>query len=474
MRRASRAFALVLLPLVALVAVGCNSDDEAEAATPEPFVPVSRAVETEVGLLLVQRDVAPSLTRATGLDAETLEDLDGEVATDHPGALDRTGRWLAPFDPAAWPDQAVEVYDLASRDLAWSVDHLPYGHLEWHDSGLYLWGDGCAEPAQLGGGACDVDWTRGLWRLTSNGAEELVRFDFAPFLSTTMHSADGARAYVLAVETDLCCGIDPEGDAFLAVLDLEAGQVEARIELPGLLVGQPGHWLGSTDHLYGGYYWPGTALSPDGSEAYVVHAETDQVVVIDLEGLRVGATHSFEDSDSGVSRLGDWLLGQFALRAEAKASAQYIREIEITADGRYLLVGGSTVEEHPDDVPTDGFVESVGAGLAVIDLTTMAAVYRQDDAWSFELAPNGYSVLVWGRATPGLAVLDLRTFSVQELWPTQDVSLAFTAPNGRVGYVALGLSAVRTLVAFDLETGEVLAERRFSDGLWPAPLVTSR
>ncbi len=467
----ARVLALTLaLLLVVLVAAGCTSGNDAEATTPEPFVPVSRAVETEAGFLMVHRDIAPSLSRATPIDADTLEDLDGEIPIELPGALDPTGRWLAAFDPAAWPDQTVQVFALATWELAWAVEGVPSGQLSWRDDALHLWGDHC--HAQGDSGACDVAWTRGLWRIEEGGAVELVRFDFAPFLSTAMFSTDGAHAYVLGAETDICCGIDPEGDPFLAVLDLEAGKVEARIRLPGLLVGQPGDWLGSTDHLFGGYYWPGIALSHDGSIAYVVHAETDRVTVVDLDVRRVEATRSFEEDESGVSRIGGWLLDRFAHRAEAKASAQYIRAVEITADGRYLLVSGSTVEEGPDEVPTDGFVEPVGAGLTVLDLATMDVVYAEDDTWWFELSPNGYSVLTWGRVSPGLAVLDLRTFETRELWPTRDVSFAFVAPNGRIGYAALGLSGVRTLVAFDIDTGEVLSERRFSDEGWPAPLPT--
>src|SRR5690606_17439835 len=159
---------------------------------------------------------------------------------------------------------------------------------------------------------------------------------------------------------------------------------------------------------------------------------------------------------SAASRLGGWLLDRFAHTAEAKLSAQYLRSAEITLDGRYLLFGGITVEETPDEVPVDAFVDPVGAGVVVVDLTSMEIAYRDDTKRAFRLSPNGYSVLMWGTADrsmsgDALSVLDLRTIEALELWPTGGVSLASIAPNGRVGYAARGMSGVRTLVAFELE-----------------------
>ena len=376
MRRASRALALALLPLVALVAVGCTSgNDTVEAATPEPFVPVSTAVETEAGLLLVDWDsVAPALSSARLLDGRTLEDLGGAVPMQRSGPVDPSGRWIAVPDPArGWSQPAnVFVYDIETWELAWQVDDLPYGTLSWDAGGLLWWGDHC--PSPQGEGVCGEPWVRGVWRLTPEGAKELVRFDFAPYPAPGIGES-GDRAYVIGIETQFSSGIDPAGDAFLAVLDLRAGTVDAKIPLPNLLVGQPGHWLGSTDHLFGGVYRPAAVLSADETRMYIAHAEADRITVVDLDEQRVTETHSLQEGSSPVSRLGGWLLDLFTRTADAKMAAEYLRQAQLTPDGRYLLMSGSAVAEKPSEVATDEFVETAPRGLLVVDLTTMDVVH---------------------------------------------------------------------------------------------------
>ena len=402
----------------------------------------------------------------------------------HGGPIDPTGQWVAVFEPRGNSQpQNLWVYDLDTWELAWSLSGLPTGKLSWEEHGLYLWGDHCT--AQADRGACDVAWTRGLWRIDEGGAQELVRFDFAPFLSTAAFSADGTHAYVLGVETDICCGINPEGDAFLAVLDLAAGKVEERIELPGLLVGQPGHWLGSTDHLFNGLYSPGLAVSPDGSRAYVVHSEVERIEVIDVEEHRVSESHRLDEDDSAVSRLGGWLRDQFARTASAKTVASYLRNVALTPDGRYLLISGSTVEEKPEDVARDAWLDSTAAGLIVVDVLTMEVVYRDEVSRDFRLSPNGYSVLAWGpfhwgAPQVGLTILDLRTMEARHLFPGELVGEVFASPDGMLAYARFpDVRQVGRLVAVKLATGEVVAEhpleqRGDMDFDWPSGLEFSR
>lgn len=473
---------LAIAPLaIALVASGCE-DGPVEASSLPPFEPVSRAVETEAGVLVVRYDnIAASLSRAVRLDAETLEVLDGEVPMHQGGPLDPTGRWIAVMDPTQGglnQRSGVLVHDLDTWELAWTVSDLPRGTLQWHETGLYLWGDSCERMADRG--ACAVPWTRGIWRLGPAGAEELVRFDFSPLGEAPTVAADGATAYAVGVRSDTCCGIAPEGDAFLAVLDLETGVEEARVLLPGLLAGQPGHWLGSTEHR-GGRYVPGLAVSPDGSRAYVVHAETDSVTVIDLDAHEVIETHSLQEGASPTARLGGWLLGRFARTAEAKGAAEYLRKVQLTPDGRYLLISGTTTEERPEDVAPGTYVEPRPAGLLVVDALTMEVVYRDETSESFALSPNGYSVLAWGRITSlaprvGLTALDLRTLDASILFPDQRVGHVFVSPDGQSAYVRVPrLGQAGDLLRIDLETGEVLAEQTLEqrgemDWDWPAGL----
>jgi|GEM_PF-6031458 len=485
MRQTTRALALAVLPLVALVAIGCTSDDDAEAATPKPFVPVSRAVETEAGVLVVARDnIAASLSRAVRLDAGTLEVLDGEVPMHHGGPIDPTGQWVAVFGPRGNSQlQNLWVYDLDTWELAWSLSGLPPGELSWQESGLYHWGEHCEMPADRG--ACHWDWNRGLWRLAPQGAEQLVDFDFASFADSPVIGQDGSKAYVVGMETDYCCGIAPIGEAFLAILDLEAGEVTERVPLPDLLIGQPGHWLGSTEHLFKGQYRPGLAVSPDGSRAYVVHSEVERVDVIDLEEHRVSESHRLDEDDSAVSRLGGWIRDQFARTASGKTVASYLRNVALTPDGRYLLISGSTVDEKPEDVARDAWLDSTAAGLIVVDVLTMEVVYRDEVSRDFRLSPNGYSVLAWGpfhwgAPRVGLTILDLRTMDARHLFPGELVGEVLASPDGVLAYARFpDARQAGRLVAIDLATGEVVAEhpleqRGDMDFDWPSGLEFSR
>lgn len=315
-------------------------------------------------------------------------------------------------------------------------------------------------------GACQRAWQRGLARLDADGLHEVAAFDFAPFPTPGVLGSDGRRAYVLAMETDLCCGIG-NATPFLAVLDVEAGSVAARIKLPELRLGQPGDWLGSTDHLFGARYAPGLVVSPDGSTAYVVHAETDEVTTVDLETRTVVATHSFEEAGSAVSRLGAWLLDRVGRTAEAKGVAEYLRDVRLTPDGRYLIVSGTTTRETPEEVPPGGWVEPTAAGMFVVDLASMEVVYRDETTQGFTLSPNGYTLMAWGRQTSlakpvGLMVVDLRSMQSSVMFAAETAGPAFASPDGRVAYVRVReyVSAQSgRLVAFDLETGEVIAER---------------
>ncbi len=462
-RPRARVLPLLLVALVASAVLGCTSDGDTEA-TPEPFVPVSRAVETEAGVLVLAYDnIAAALSSAARLDAETLDVLSGEVPIHQGGPIDPTGQWIAAFEPRGnFQLQNVRVYDLETWELAWSVSGLPRGELSWQPGGLYLWGEHCEVRGDRG--ACPSGWDRGLWRLTPTGAEELVDFDFAPFVDSPAIARDGSSAYVVGLETDLCCGIaTTEGDPFLAILDLDAGTVEERIPLPGLRIGQPGDWLGSTDHL-GAQYLPGFAVSPDETIAYLVHAEVDEVAVIDLDLREVVARHSLAEDDSAVADLGGWLLDRFARSAEAKGVAEYLRNVQLTPDGRYLLVSGTTVEETPDEVAPGAWVDGTVAGLIAVDVTTMEVVYRDDTAGAFALSPNGYSVLTWGPShweadRVGLRILDLRTMKARHLFERDLVGPAHVSPDGRYGYARIPeVRQAGRLVAFDLETGEVVAE----------------
>ncbi|MCA9851522.1 MAG: hypothetical protein KC461_12875, partial [Dehalococcoidia bacterium] len=336
MRRPRLAFALVL-PALAFALSACFADKGDDAALP-PFTPVSRAVETDVGVLVGSWASTVATERGVArLDARTLEELPGRINIQS-ATLDPSGRYIAAIEPPGGVEKrkALLVYDLESWELAWTMGGLPSGQLQWEPSGLYLWGEACDQPADEG--TCRTSWVRGLWQVTPEGATELARFDFSILPRTATISPDGSRAYVVGLDTDVCCGINVEGAPFVATIDVETGAVDGTIPLPDLLAGQPGSWFGRTD--IGGGYWPAAFLSPDGSRMYIAHSERDEITTVDLADRQIVSSVSFEDGASPMARLAGWLGDRFARTAEAKSNAEYVRTLSITPDGRYLLVAG--------------------------------------------------------------------------------------------------------------------------------------
>lgn len=479
--RPPRAFALALLLAAVLPLSSCFADEGEDANLP-PFTPVSRAVETDVGLLVGAWPTTVGAERgATRLDSQTLEELAG-VAPLRDATMDPTGRWVAALDPRPSTNGITDVlvYDLETWELAWRADDLPAGELQWDESGLYLWADACPDP--LPEGACAEPWIRGVWRLDEAGVEELARFDFTPFVRTRNIGPDGTRAYVIGAETQVCCGIAIAGDPFVAAINLETGAVDPRVTLPGLRLGQPGDWLGRTDLPFGGSYWPAAVLSSDGGRMYVVHAERDEVTSVDLHKGQVVATYLFADPDSVASRLGAWLVERFARTAEAKMSAEYIRRVGISPDGRYLFVSGSEPTEGPEELEVGEPLPLGPSGLEVIDLETMDVVYRDARTWGFTLAPDGYSLLTWGYPSyaaglpTGLRVVDLRTMEPRQLFDRLLVTAVLASPAGGVAFAEIaGLQPGKVRVlAFDIATGEVTAERALDEYEWLIDLSLGR
>jgi len=141
--------------------------------------------------------------------------------------------------------------------------------------------------------------------------------------------------------------------------------------------------------------------------------------------------------------------------------------VALSPDGRYLIVSGTTTLETPEDVPPGGWVEPTAGGMFLVDLATMEVVYRDETTQDFTLSPNGYSLMAWGRQTSrpppvGLTLIDLRSLAVTTMFAGEHAGPAFASPDGTLGYVRVREYFARQsgrLVAFDLETGDALAER---------------
>ena len=284
------------------------------------------------------------------------------------------------------------------------------------------------------GGYCGAEWQCELWEIdVSTGmTRRLVALDFSVQEVRIAATDDGrqGRAYALAFRNDACCDIDPEGDPFIAAIDLDTGEVLAEIVLPGILIGQPGHWLGD-ERVYA-WYQSGFALGPDGFSLYVVDSVEDKVTVIDLESLQIERTVALKEKQSALGRAGSWLLDRVVSTAEAKGGPVYRRQVEVTPDGRYLLISGTTVEKVEDKNIFRTFVQRP-AGLTIVETKSMSIVWREATIGRFQVTPNGRWLLGIGSywdddladedgfgvlVAFGLKLIDLESLEVaSHFWP---------------------------------------------------------
>jgi hypothetical protein len=391
------------------------------------------------------------------------------------------------FDLERW--QAVGVIRVESgvQPVAWSAD----------GKHIYAARNHCAEPADRG--ACPGGWLRELWALDvpAKTARRVAEVDFE---SARWHFA-GNRAVTLAVRTDVCCGIDPEGDPFVTVIDLDSGEVAGEIKMPGLRMGQPGHWLGDTSEYAS--YWPGTALSPDGSSFYVMDSVDHVVTVVDVEEMRIASTHDLKEPRSHFTKALDWMESLFVSTAEAKGGPSYYRQVEITPDGRFLVSSGrvSLPDQDPDH---QADYKTRPAGLLVIDVSTMRVVYREETSSSFVMSPDGRWLLATGSYWDedladdmgfggdvyfGLRIIDLRAMEeTAHLWVEEDARPAAVSPDSRFAYViADGPGILESRVAgtgcavacwrvslVDLASGAVIAERPLDMDFSVVPVAPGR
>jgi YVTN family beta-propeller protein len=343
----------------------------------------------------------------------------------------------------------VSVVDLEDWQIVRTIETVPgVGAGIWSADSehMYVWREHCGQPADRG--YCSEQWQRGLWEIdaAAGTAREVVAYDFSVIGQQV--SASRERAYALAIRTDVCCGIDPEGDAFVAVIDIAAGEVIAELPMPGMFIGQPGHWLGDTTKLAS--YHPAISLSPDGSHLYVVDPVEDSVQIIDTMSLAVAGAIDFREKDSKLSRFEDWLASQLVGAAEAKGNPSYSRMAAITPDGRYLLISGTRAYEEPAKGRDFEWTDRP-SGLVVINLATREAVLREANVGWFRVSPDGRWVLATGQyhdealvdedgfgglVAFGLKVVDLQSLDVvAHGWEGGEVNIAAISPDSKYGYV---------------------------------------
>ncbi len=382
---------------------------------------------------------------------------------------------------------AVTIFDLSAWKPVATIYAVPALSLRgWSTDGARVFGfsNYCSR-----GGYCGEEWVRELWEIDviSETAHRLVAFDFSVDEVRIAAPRDGnpGRAYVLAFRNDACCDIDPAGDPFIAAIDLDTGEVLAEIVLPGMLIGQPGHWLGD-ERVYA-YYQPGLALVPDDARLYVVDSIADEVTIVDLNKLQIERTVELREKRSALGRAGSWLWAQVVSTAEAKGGPVFNRQVEVTPDGGYLLIAGTTVEK----LANENIYRTFGqrpAGLMVVDTESMSIVWREPTIGRFQVTPDGRWLLgtgsYWedelddedgfgGLVAFGLKLIDLESLEVaSHFWPELEVRLGAVTPDSKFAFVTTegpGMEEWRRsgvncevdclqLSVIDLQSGEIVGE----------------
>lgn len=182
--------------------------------------------------------------------------------------------------------------------------------------------------------------------------------------------------------------------------DLQTGEEVARISLTD--VQAESWWPERVEQVpVNRVMAPAVALSPDGAQIAVVHAEADRVTILDARTLTVERTLKLKESRSLTDRARGVLgwLGLVPQAAEAKLLTGRVLSAVYAPDGRSLYLAGreGRVGETTDSV------EEWGLGLRRIDLTNgeiVAKALGNDQVDDVVPTPDGNALYVSGPTVP--------------------------------------------------------------------------
>jgi DNA-binding beta-propeller fold protein YncE len=142
--------------------------------------------------------------------------------------------------------------------------------------------------------------------------------------------------------------------------------------------------------------YPDVAISPDGDRAYVAHADSELVTVIDL-GAGTLETVTPTRSQTLLGRLGSWLGAVFVSEASAKGGAYFRRQVELSPDGRWLYVTGTEAQICTND-QYNPCVENAPSGLRVIDTESMEVIAEHEGIGEIAFTADMRRLLGWAWA----------------------------------------------------------------------------
>lgn len=462
---------LILTATLILSAAACGSDGG--AGTTNAPTPVG-------GGTLILDWAAQVLSP---VDSETLEPLSdftplpmGHWASNY---VSPNGRLLAAIiGPTQAPQASLHVFNLEDWDEMFVLEE-PEGELStvaWSPDGSRLF---------LAAGLPSWNGGRTLWTvdLADQSSRRLADLDY--WIDRIAVSPDGRTLYLFAFQLSDPQTFEVSGDPFLVALDSNTGTEQARIDLPGIVMGQRKE-AGRDGEIYATYF-PGRASSPDGSRYYIAHAEDDEITVVDLEEMKLEKVAVPERPRSLFDKVLDTLFG--VGRAEAKGGPSNSKQLVVSPDGERLFVTGGRDHEIAEDSP--GY-EPVG--LKVLEADTLDIVAEHEGVGGIQLSPDGSLLFAtgwshqWTRTGPneltpdrylgsGLKVIDADTGAlVSEFEPERIFESLVPASNGEVVYLITqqpeyrGLAwkqtgcpvPCQTVTVYDIHSGIAIAERVFT------------
>ncbi|MPZ97842.1 MAG: hypothetical protein GEU80_00670 [Dehalococcoidia bacterium] len=461
--------AAALLLWLALNALATASDPSPAVADPilldgaPPLALASPTVPPREGTpeVVLMRAVSTRVGGGDGTTVPSVQLTDRVMQPVDPVSLEPLAGW-PPLDVSAASEPTVSPDRQFAALIDWDANSLGIVDLEvwsgprWVEVPDQFWPRGwspdssallsaataCTQP--LAEGRCGEEWRHEVWSVDPEAASASMVAELDAWPDELL-VRDASTAVLLMHRGDVCCGIEVQGEPFVAILDLGSGTVVAEIPLPDLVVGQR---IEEREHgTFGTIRRVALALHPDGRRLYIAHADEDRVAVVDLEAEEV-ETFDLARERSLFSRLGGWLLGGFVSTAEAKGGLNFRKQMAVSADGSRLYIAG--IEDHTcPDHEYFGCRSGVPLGLQVVDTASMQVVHEEPGIGRFEVAPGGRWLLGSGRYYEevegedqmalhafGLKVLDLQTNEVvRHLWPGEPIVRVTLAPDGRHAYV---------------------------------------
>lgn len=186
-------------------------------------------------------------------------------------------------------------------------------------------------------------------------------------------SPDGGTIY--ALRRPCCTAAESALAPYLIALDADSGREVARVELLGQYV--------SALPLHDGNA-PAIALSPDGSQIYVVGADADVLTLVTTVPLKVAGSVEF-GAESNSSASGEVANASPTALSPVGTTVDRIKTAEVSPDGRLLYITGIQYTQclsNPDEICR----AREPLGLKVLDLDTMQVVQQLDAIDQIELS----------------------------------------------------------------------------------------